>query len=254
MRPDVCTDAATSVVPSPLAVIACQPLVRTTFRIFGIIVLTCIAAALANASPITIFSSFGPGYAVDNNSYCVYGSSVASNCGVSTSALAPAAAFTSTGNYVVSQIDLSLNWYQGTNGVTVSIFTDVGNAPGVLLGSWTVSGLQDLPDPPLTTIAAGVTLASGASYFLQVAPGGATTEAGWVLGPSVGGVLYDPPSLGSGSIVLLPAFDVLGNAVPEPATAAVLTLGLVVILAARNSRKPQEARQGRPAGRVFGKG
>jgi hypothetical protein len=213
--------------------------VCTTLRIFGLIALAC-ASALANASPITIFSSFGPGYTVAGDSLCVYGSSVASSCGGSgTFVWAPAAAFMSTGNYVVSQIDVSLNWFQGTDSATVSLFTDVGNVPGVLLGSWAVSGQQDLPAPPLTTIAGitGITLTNGVSYFLQIAPGGADTKDGWVLGPSVGGVLYDPPCLCSGSIVRLPAFDVLGSAVPEPATAGLIALGLVVVFAALLTRQ-----------------
>lgn len=210
--------------------------VRRTLRILALIALGCVSAMLASASPITIFSSFGPGNTVDaTNSYCVYGSSVASNCGTSTSALAPAFAFMSTGNYVVSQIDLSLNSFQGTNSATVSLFTDVANAPGVLLGTWAVSGQQDIPDPPLTTVAGitGITLVNGASYFLQVAPGGATTEDGWVLGPSAGGVFYEPQSIASGAIERLPGFDLLGNAIPEPVTAALLAFGLVVLFAAR---------------------
>jgi hypothetical protein len=152
--------------------------------------------------------------------------------------LAPAFAFMSTGNYFVGQIDLSLNWFQGTN--SASLFTDVGNVPGVLLGSWAVSGQQNLPNPPLTTIAGitGIALASGASYFLQVAPGGATTEDGWVLGPSAGGLLYEPGSSANGTIVRLPAFDLLGSATPEPVTAALVGFGLVVLFAARLRSQP----------------
>jgi hypothetical protein len=211
-----------------------------TPRILALIALVCVSSMLASAGPITIFSSFGPGQTVDDtNSYCVYGSSVASNCGTFTSALAPAFAFMSTGSYAVSQIDLSLNWYQGTDSAIVSLFTDVGDTPGTLLGSWAVSGQQDLPDPPLTTIVGitGVTLVNGAGYFIQVSPGGATTEDGWVLGPFAGGVFYEPGSVASGDIERLPAFDLLGNAIPEPTTAALLAFGLVALFAWLRSRR-----------------
>ena len=188
-----------------------------------------------NASPVTIFSSFGPGYAVAGDAYSVG---------------APAAAFTATGDYVVSQLDLSLNWYQGTNSMTVSLLTDSGNAPGALLGSWVISGLPNLPYPPITTISGitGVTLAGGTTYFLQVSPGDVTTQGGWLLGPSIGGLMYFPsgvPGGGNTITVRLPAFDVVGTAVPEPNTATLLTLGVASLVACAHRSLKRKARRGK---------
>src|ERR1035438_2868113 len=80
-----------------------------------------------------IFSDCGPGNSYDgNNAYVVAGA------GALGDTILTANAFTSSGDYAVTQIDLGLTWVTGTNGAIVSLWTENGTVPGAELGSWAV--------------------------------------------------------------------------------------------------------------------
>src|SRR6266581_4135269 len=49
--------------------------------------------------------------------------------------------FTSLVSGSVTQIDVGLGWVVGTNSATIELWTSVGNLPGVMLGSGTVTNL-----------------------------------------------------------------------------------------------------------------
>jgi hypothetical protein len=190
----------------------------------------------------TIFTDFGAGDSSQLENYCVFGATPALVCSSSLSAgnpLAPAALFMSTGNYDLTQLDLGLTYSEGTNSAVISLFTDVGGAPGVLLDSWSISN-QPASTPPVTTISGitGITLLSGDNYFLQVSPGADDTQDGWSFNNTgATGTVYDPPFGGSG--LTLPAFDVLGTpvATPEPGQLAKCAAALLGLMALRRVRR-----------------
>ena len=210
-------------------------------RFVSALVWACIFGSSANAD--AIFNDFGPGYSTGLGGYCVDGSSIAPICSSNLSGsadLTPAALFVAPGNYNVTQIDVALSYTEGTNSAVISLFTDASDAPGTLLGSWTVSG-QPFNPLPVTTVSGigGLTLTSGASYFLEISPGDASTEDGWTYNAlGVTGEVYDPPFGGSG--LTLPAFDILGSAlasVPEPASIVISGTALLAIVAARRGQR-----------------
>lgn len=112
--------------------------------------------------PISGASSASPGYAADAMPFSV---SVTAS---------------------VSEIDVALGWYTGTNGATVSLWTDANGTPGTQLGpSWSVgnfpsSGTTDDTVVMISGIS-GINLAAGSSYLLVITPAASDTWAGWNL-------------------------------------------------------------------------
>ena len=154
----------------------------------------------------------------------------------------PAMAFVAASSGNVSQIDLVLEnaLGAGPSGVTVSLWTDVGDGLGTELGSWDVTALPPsafIYAPSVSIAVSGVTLVGGDTYFLQtqaddgVAAGwefnitGATTE-----------ILFQGRDTG---VDVAGAFDVLGtfSGAPEPASWALSLFGLGLIGGALRSRR-----------------
>jgi hypothetical protein len=214
-------------------------LARCGRSVTSIFFLFCLFRFSATAD--TIFSDFGSGDSVQGASYCVDGASIAPFCSSGLSGpngLAPAALFVSTGSFDVTQIDVALTYVEGPNDAVVALYTDVSNAPGSLLGSWTVAG-QPPNIPPVTTISgiSGIALVAGGSYFIEISPGNAGTEDMWNEN-NVGltGDLFDPPFGGQG--LTLPAFDLIGTvATPEPSSLAVCLLAFAGALAVHLGRR-----------------
>jgi len=205
----------------------------------------CLAGIMAlwasgQARADTIFDDSGTDYS-SSGALCVDGASFAPICSSSRAViLAPAALFVSSGNYDVTQIDVALSYTEGTNGATISLFTDVSEAPGALLGSWAVSG-QPFNSPPITAISgiSGIALATGSGYFLQISPADASTVDNWSLNAGgVTGEVYDPPFGGLNQT--LPVFEILGTqttSAPEPSSLMMSCSALLALVAVRHRHK-----------------
>ncbi len=196
----------------------------------------------ANASSV-IFSDFGP-----SNSYLEdIGWTVAGAGGASPGNYSAGMAFTSSSAASVSQIDIGIGNVNATpNAATISLWTDVANALGTELASWSITGLPVFGATSNTVVTisgiSGVNLAAGASYFLYATAPGGTWNA-WnenTIG-ATGEVLLsccaeepEPNTLG--------AFDVLGSSVtatPLPSTWTMLMAGFAGLgfFAYRGSKK-----------------
>ena len=160
--------------------------------------------------------------------------------------------FTAGATYDVTQIDVALTDFSVSGGkAIVSLWTDSsGTTPGMRLvgAEWNVA----VPSSGLTTIngITGITLDSGASYFLQIAPGSTTVSVSWYYNnQSINGPVYVDDvaarygeSLGN---TTLGAFDVLGTPVTtsvpvfsalNPDALALLGFGLLCVAEIRRRK------------------
>jgi PEP-CTERM motif len=158
-------------------------------------------------------------------------------------------AFTPHGRFDLTEISMALGWFAGVNGVTVSLDTNIGGAPGTAVASWSFVGLPQFGTTNSTvqtmTFARGIVLLPGQTYWLVAAPLGASTQAVWNLN-STGVTGLAAVNFGTGWLttkVPSGAFEVFGQSVvPEPGTWFLFGTGLLAVLAAIRKKKPVPAR------------
>jgi hypothetical protein len=195
----------------------------------------------AGATPVTIFSDFGPG-----NSYTSgIGWTVAGPAGAGGSFQSVAMPFTPSGDYQLSQIDIALGFASGTNSAMVTLNSDSSGIPGGVLMTWNLSSLPAFgtccvvetlaPSSPLL-------LSSGTRYWVVANPGSSDTHDAWNFN-DMGATGLVMLNNGNGFFIAphseLGAFDVLAEvatSVPEPPT-ALLTAGGIAWLSRRVPRR-----------------
>lgn len=186
-----------------------------------------LAAGAAPAGAGVLFSDLGPGQSYD----CCSGWTVSGSSSTLGQSLVSASEFTAAKGGAVGAIDVAIGHISGTNGATVSLWTDNAGALGSQLGSWDVSGLATFGSTGSGSLAditgvKGVSLVAGKSYFLQLSSPSDTWDA-WNFN-SVGqsskliqnGQDFGPQATG--------AFQVLSSA-PEPAAWAMMVLGVGMV-------------------------
>lgn len=163
----------------------------------------------------TIYSNFGPGQ--------TYNTGVSELVGTITglaSQESEAGSFTPATTSILTAIDFAAVYSSGPN--QLNVYLTSGALPGAPIESFTFS---NIPGGPTVLTATSVTqpvLSAGTTYWVVlVANDPVNSEFGWSF--SITGAKGGATRLGAGSWVInniqnQPAFDVQGNAIPEPAT------------------------------------
>jgi len=185
-----------------------------------------------------IFNDFGPSNAYSSTT----GWSFFQTSGPSGNATM-ANQFTPSGTYQLSQIDLALLFVSGTNAATVTLNSNTSGSPGAVLATWNLSGLPAnqtcctvqtlLPVSPLV-------LSSGTPYWIVVSEPFPNSIGYWAVNTTgVTGIAESNTGSGWFSCCSsLGAFDVQGNAVPEPATVTTGGLALLFIIVRKRLLRP----------------
>jgi hypothetical protein len=91
---------------------------------------------IGTAGAATIYNNFGPGNAYSTSlGWAVSGST----SGVG--AITPAMAFTPSGTYTLTQIDVAITFLAGTNSTSLTLNSDSSGVPGGVLATWALSSL-----------------------------------------------------------------------------------------------------------------
>jgi hypothetical protein len=152
-----------------------------------------------------------------------------------------AMAFTPSGNFTLTQIDVALSFVIGTNSAMLSLNSDSGGLPDGVIESWTLTGLPVFGTTSNTVQTvipvSSVSLISGTQYWLVASTIASNTWDAWnwnsigsngLVTANLGGGFHPPSTDTQG------AFDVLGTpAVPEPTSIVLLATGLGVVVALR---------------------
>lgn len=201
-------------------------------------VLVVLAVAPTPAQADTIFSNFGSATSFSN------GLAVCGSCGPYDSSIQAgdpeylATSFTPSADFTLSEIDVPLGRYSGTNGATVELLNDASGLPGsTILESWTLTNLPGSSTtftPQSLTSSGGVSLSSGVQYWVAVFPEDSTSWIDWstnTLNPAESGYAYNFGYGWASYDYTTPAFQVLGTpaavATPEPASLTLLGAGLL---------------------------
>jgi hypothetical protein len=193
-----------------------------------------------SASPITIYTTFGPGQSFNTTKGWVVGT------GPGFHDEEIAARFTPGADYTLDAIDFAATYVSGLDGVTLEIAANDSGAPGAAIESFffavsstsaQVYTAESLLNPLLT---AGTTywvvLKADTPVSSEILWNESTTTAGEYLSQS-GTAGWLPQSE-----LMLPAFDVLATtanaAIPEPATFSLLLAPLLLWVCRRARNMP----------------
>jgi hypothetical protein len=202
-------------------------------------VATLLGASTGHA--VTFFTDFGPGDTYEIGTGWTIDSPFSA-----------AMQFTPSQSGTVTQIDVGLTWGSvGTNGATVSLWTNSSGGLGTELGFWSVSGqpVFGLTDDTVTTVSVpNINISAGVPYFVYITPADQSTFDAWNFNnlPTTGNVVLFN-SLGAENLSgqQLGAFDVQGNlsATPLPAALPLFATGLgaMGLLGWRRKRKKAAA-------------
>jgi len=168
-----------------------------------------------------IANTFGPDYGIGPGEWAIQKKPVQEFVG---------AHFTPAYRVQFSQIDLSLFSGSQVSNFSISLTADNNGLPGNPLESWTLQLPIGGPDLETFLSQGNTVLEGGKQYWITVSALDDTTAGAWSYNglDLVDNVAFD---LGDGWVNIpaqVPAFDVIGNAVPEPGSLTLLAGGTVL--------------------------
>ncbi len=198
----------------------------------GVLTLTLFCG---NAHAAFVFSNFGPGDTFNTNS-----AHSLDNIHV------PGMKFTATGGGTLSQINLALSSIGGSTAVTVEFYADNANTIGTLLasGSTTTNGLFGDAHPPSVAPMTATTIVSGTDYWVVAKSASPFNDWNFTSPATFGRVALSNNGGASYSYAnnaIQSAFSVEAapaNAVPEPSSLALLSLGGLAFVRKLRRSKP----------------
>jgi hypothetical protein len=200
-------------------------------RLVFLAIIAAISSGTALLGGTIIFSNLGVANAYSPGiiaGWTVAGSSV----GFAESAMA----FTSSGNFMLTQIDVAISYNNfGTNSAVLTLDSDSGGLPGAVLMTWTLTNLPTYGTCCIldtVTPASPVFLSSGKQYWLAATAGTNSSFDVWDSN-SIGQIgplsqTFTPNTFSGTNISTEGAFDVLGTPVPEPSTLLLLSGSLLL--------------------------
>lgn len=190
-----------------------------------------LASSLAAvAGPVILFDSFGAGQTFDTMAaYSLGGSNDYSQ----------AAVFTPGVTATLYQIDLPLSYVTSGDAV-VWLTTSVDGRPGAVLEEFTITGIGYMPRVFSLMSVTHPLMTAGTQYWIAAHDtAGSGGRVAWYFSTSATGLVttrYGSNPWESPTTRALPAFDVLGEALPEPTSLAMLALGALTVLGRRALR------------------
>ena len=185
---------------------------------------------IGTAGAATIYNNFGPGNDYSTGiGWTVSGST--SLPGSSTAGMA----FTPSGSFTLTQIDVAINLVSGTNSASLTLNSDSSGAPGAVLATWSLSSLPAIGaccTVETVTPSGSIVLSSGTQYWLVASVIASDTWEAWMLNTTGATGFKWQTGLGTSADETLGAFDVLGTpgaAVPEPSTVLLSAGGLALL-------------------------
>jgi hypothetical protein len=180
---------------------------------------------IGTAGAATIYNNFNSGNGYDTGT----GWTVSGATSDVATVFSTGMAFTPSGTFTLTQIDVALNFFSGTNSGTLTLNSDSGGAPGGVLETWSLSSLPAFGaccTVETVTPVGSIVLNSGTQYWIVASATASDTHDAWMFNTTGALGFKWQTGAGTASGSTLGAFDVLGDPVPEPSSVLLTAGGL----------------------------
>jgi RHS repeat-associated protein len=153
----------------------CNPICFSFWQKTLLTTCACILLFGAGAHAQTVsYGDLGPGQSINTVDYWCVSGDTTPDCGPETNRWI-AAPFTPTADMTLTEVQMALNYFAGTNAAEVDLVNDVGGLPGTtVLETWSLAGLPPSSTPAIISFSSvGTVTLYGFTQYWLVAKGGA---------------------------------------------------------------------------------